>query len=283
MSRTPFFTCDLMGGIGNQMFQIAAIHGLSKQFDSDYGIVEGQFSGGGQCNHPSSYYDSIFKKVPRTSHLPSPISLHTEKRWTYYDMESEIRADLDSNRDLKGCMIRGYFQSDRYFKDEQAVRELFTPEEGIPEFLKSCSDLFVRYPELFLEHDFCFIGVRRGDYVERAYFHNPCEMNYYKNAMKLIPATKYYIASDDIAWCKEQFKGDQYVFFDIASDLHQLYVGCLFKNYIIGNSSFNWWMSFLSVYPSPTIIAPNKWVFGPNVKWEEYSTIYRKGMIVLER
>jgi len=108
-------------------------------------------------------------------------------------------------------------------------------------------------------------------------------MDYYKKAMDLVPATKYYIASDDIAWCKANFVGDQYVFFDIQDDLIQLFVGCLFNKYILSNSTYHWWMSFLSVYEKPTVVAPDKWVFGPDAKWEQYSSIYRKGMIVVER
>jgi len=108
-------------------------------------------------------------------------------------------------------------------------------------------------------------------------------MDYYKKAMRLLPATKYYIASDDRAWCRANFVGDQYVFFDMEDDLVQLYAGCLFNKYIIGNSSYHWWMSFLSVYETPTVVAPDKWLFGSDVKWEQYSSIYRKGMVVVER
>ena len=277
----PLFLCDLMGGIGNQMFQIAAIHGLAKQFGTDYAIIDQQFSGGGQCSHPSKYYQSVFKKVPRIANYPRPMIQYDEKRWTYYDIASDIKRLL--SHDMKTCMIKGYFQSDQYFHSSLDIKQLFTPDESIHTFLKMNTDVFDKYPELFSDHDFCFIGVRRGDYIAKSDFHNPCDMEYYKNAMKIIPSKKYYIASDDIAWCKEQFVGDEYVFFDIADDLTQLYAGSLFKNYIIGNSTFHWWMSFLSVYDAPKIIAPNKWVFGPTVKWEEYSTIYRKDMIVLER
>jgi hypothetical protein len=42
-------------------------------------------------------------------------------------------------------------------------------------------------------------------------------------------------------------------------------------------------MSFLSVYENPLVIAPDKWIFGPGAQLSQYSTIYRKGMIVLNR
>jgi hypothetical protein len=42
-------------------------------------------------------------------------------------------------------------------------------------------------------------------------------------------------------------------------------------------------MSFLSVYENPLVIAPDKWMFGPRVQLPQYSSIYRKGMIVIQR
>ena len=101
--------------------------------------------------------------------------------------------------------------------------------------------------------------------------------------METMGPMKYYIASDDIAWCKQKFVGDQYVFMDIKDDIVQFYAGCLFKNYIIANSTYHWWMSFLSVYAEPLIIAPDKWIFGSNARWNQYFTIYRKGMEIIQR
>jgi hypothetical protein len=40
--------------------------------------------------------------------------------------------------------------------------------------------------------------------------------------MSHISADKYYIASDDITWCKDNFIGDKYVFFDINDDMLQM-------------------------------------------------------------
>jgi hypothetical protein len=63
----------------------------------------------------------------------------------------------------------------------------------------------------------------------------------------------------------------------------KLFVSSLFKNYIISNSTFYWWGSFLSIYESPYIIAPDKWLFGKDVTLDKYHTIYRQEMTVLER
>jgi hypothetical protein len=111
-------------------------------------------------------------------------------------------------------------------------------------------------------------------------------MNYYEKAMKLLPAERYYIASDDIEWCKRNFIGPQFVFFDITmkNDLQQLAAMTLFKKYIISNSSFYWWGSYLSIHAKPTVIAPDKWISPLHDRdmWKR-DYIYRDDMIIVER
>jgi hypothetical protein len=278
----PGITCNLMGGIGNQLFQIASAFSLAKRFGIPYFIEDQQLSFMGQGNHPSKYYGTVYKKVPRTKSLAKPIHQHKEQQWTFYDIGYSIEPFLHT------CTIRldGYFQSDQHFYGfDKEVKQLFTPTEGIKEWLKANSTLFQCYPDLFeSENKACYIGVRRGDYLKVAgNFHNVCDLSYYTQAMSKFPEDQqYYIASDDIAWCKEQFKGAQFTFFEL-DDTIQLYAGALFKNYILSNSSFHWWASFLSVHEAPTIYVPNKWLFGPDAKWDQYSTIYRGDMRVLDR
>jgi hypothetical protein len=63
--------------------------------------------------NPSRIYESVFKKVPRIANYPRPIIQYNEKRWTYYDIASDIKRLLSN--DTKTCIIKGYFQSDQYF------------------------------------------------------------------------------------------------------------------------------------------------------------------------
>ena len=274
----PLLVCDLQGGVGNQLFQLATTYSLAKRLGTEAVLIDGHFGNCGQGSHPSKYYDTLYRKIRRIDEIKGPLGVYEEKEWTTYDLDADIRALTQ----YKTLLVTGYYQSDRYFETD--VKALFTPEEGIRAYLKNTTDMAKRYPDLFAESsDACFLGVRRGDYVKLASIHNPCGMDYYKKAMNRVPATKYYIASDDMAWCKANFVGDQYVFFDIQDDLVQLFMGCLFRNYIISNSTYHWWMSFLSVYENPTVVVPDKWLFGPDAKWEQYSTIYRKEMVVLER
>jgi hypothetical protein len=107
-------------------------------------------------------------------------------------------------------------------------------------------------------------------------------MDYYTKAMRACPADIYYIASDDLSWCQRNFVGPQYVFLDIEDDLTQFFIGTMFSKYILGNSTYHWWMSYLSRAERPIVVAPDKWLFSDKPA-SEHQTIYRQDMIVIER
>jgi hypothetical protein len=271
-------TALLMGGLGNQMFIVATGFGLAKKLGTSFYLVRDEFDGCGQGNHPNKYYDNIFASVEKRSSHIGEVTEHKEKTWSYYPLDSFAG---DGKINLK---LNGYFQSERHFAGlKSEIKNLFFPACGIEAFLHKNTQFAKEYHELFDTHDYCFIGVRRGDYVRAAHFHNPCGMTYYRAAMEACPASKYYIASDDLEWCRSQFVGPQFEFLDIEDDLHLMYLGCLFPKYIISNSTFHWWISYLSIYESPRIIAPDKWGFGAAAPRASYDSIYRDDMIVLER
>ena len=211
-------TVDLRGGLGNQLFQIATGYATAKALGRPFYLRRNHFSGCGQGSHPSRYYNTIYKKIP----LIDTIDIHTtiyENEFTYSPLIERIPPDTVS--------LHGYFQSEQYFKQFSAeIKALFTSELS----------LSTKYPELAEDHDYCFIGVRRGDYLHGANsaIHNVCGLSYYTEAIQRMGQSRYYIASDDIAWCRANFIGDQYRFIE-ADDIETFYIMAFFNNYIIGN------------------------------------------------
>ncbi len=278
---SAIITSKLMGGVGNQMFQIAIAYAASRHFHKKLQFEKMQFDGCRQGSHPSKYYGNLFQKLSFVDSIPQTYRV-SEKDFRYSSVNEEVQFAL--NHGAPTLSFYGYWQSDLYFREySKEIKQLFTPMEGIVNYLERNSDLFEKFPELKLDNDYCFLGVRRGDYITHAHVHNPCGMTYYKKAMETIKKERYYVLSDDVEWCKANFQGDKFRFFEMKDDLIQLLASCLFKNYIISNSSFYWWGSFLSIYENPFIIAPDKWMFGPDAKPEKYNTIYRESMTVLER
>ncbi len=279
---TTIVTSKLKGGVGNQLFQIALAYATARKHNLKLVFQKQQFDGCRQGTHPSRYYNNLYEKLTFVDQISEPTVVLNERQWAYTPVDDTVTKLLKDN--VKSLTFDGYWQSDMYFRAyESEIRELFTPVGGVKAYLEQHTTFFSRYPELKEEHDFCFIGVRRGDYITHADFHNPCGMTFYTAGMKAMNRPRYYILSDDIAWCKENFKGEQFYFLECQDDLEQLLASALFRNYIISNSSFYWWGSYLSVYKSPVIIAPDKWMFGPDVTIDKYYSIYRDCMHVLQR
>ena len=276
-------TSKLRGGLGNQMFQIAVAYAFSKKYNVRMMFHKKDFKCWHQGSHPRKYYTNLYEKIEFVDSIPPAIQMK-EKKWTWYDVFSEFdMRTFDKEKPTTVC-FSGCWQSLKYFEEyRKDIQNFFTPDEGILHFLQKNSNIFERFPELMEEHDFVFMGVRRGDYIKFANIHNPCGFSYYSDAMQKLKKSRYYISSDDVEWCKKKFVGEQFRFFDINDDVLQFFVSTLFKNYIISNSTYYWWGSFMSIYSNPTIVAPDKWLFGKNVTFEKYSTIYRPEMIILER
>jgi hypothetical protein len=268
----------LMGGLGNQLFQIVFGLAMQKRFGVQLHLDTSGFSCG-QGSHPSKYFESIYKNILHYFTNSKHTYTYTEKIWNYYNVNNDILNAYNSHDCIQ---FTGYWQSGNYFPNMKTeLRKLFSldhPYLYIPKLV------WITYPQL---HDIgkngCLISVRRGDYIKHPHIHNPCGMSYYNQAMSYFPKeTTFFVISDDLEWCRLQFascKGE-FVFLDISDDLVSFYIGTLFSNYIMSNSTFYWWMSYFSVCANPRIVAPDKWISlaGVSDQW-----IYRSDMIVLER
>lgn len=105
--------------------------------------------------------------------------------------------------------------------------------------------------------------IRRGDYLVSPGHYINLDVEYYKNALKYIDNPgSILIFSDDISWCKDNFKGDKYIFIENEKDYIDIYLMSLCNNNIIANSTFSWWGAWLNTNPNKIVISPNKW-FGP--------------------
>ena len=281
-----FVTCALKGGLGNQMFQIATAAALGAEHGLDFFLMDGQFCGATTGSNPSKYYSTLYAKIPRKKLIDKGDVLEYEEcKFGYVDFNEQV--EFCKQNEL-GLVINGYFQSERYFqKHATYIRSLFTPAEGLDKYIRNNTDLYRDYPELDprtpdgLKR--AFIGVRRGDYCRYATVHNPASMNYYNRAMAAAQADVYYIMSDDIGWCRSQFinedGGPRYVFFEEPDDLRAFFFARLFQTYICANSTYHWWASYLSLYPTPTVYTPKEH-FGPAGP-QDYQDYFRSDMILI--
>jgi hypothetical protein len=67
---------------------------------------------------------------------------------------------------------------------------------------------------------------------------------------------KVVVFSDDIEWCKKNFKGNNFVFIDGESRYADMCLMSFLHNNIIGISNYGWWGAYLNQNKDKTVIFP---------------------------
>jgi hypothetical protein len=130
------------------------------------------------------------------------------------------------------------------------------------------------------------IHVRRGDVLDLNNA-NVLGTDYYKKAIseikKKIKNPKFYVFSDDIKWCKENFSNlnVEIEFMDKLPNkgYHTLEAMRNCKNNILANSALSWWAGYLNSNPKKIIVAPKNFTHFKDVEVED--NIIQKDWIVV--
>jgi hypothetical protein len=277
----------LRGGLGNQMFQYAAglaaarAGGVALVLDTVY--LNDRFPR--PAFSPRTYDLDIFCLQPAMTPLSRiSKSLPIPGVWLGIDLTiATLRGALGGRKVLrekrnfifnpevvsgkKELFLWGFWQTPKYFegiKDEllQAFRFRY-PLKGeaaaIAEDIKNSNAIALH--------------VRRADYITAKYkkTYGKTNLSYYETAIKNIADKvkdpKFYIFSDDIAWCKEHIKpafSTEYMERNSEGPKanYHLQLMSLCKHNIIANSTFSWWGAWLNRNPEKIVIAPAIWHMG---------------------
>jgi hypothetical protein len=257
---------NIKGGLGNQMFQIAAAKAHAIKHNALAAI---NYSNNGNCkqgNELSKYRGKFYCKIGVTEEIPA--SLYTEAHFHFSEIPFYGSTILD-----------GYFQSKKYFEHcESVIKDLFyftdTDKVGWQK-LTSISANNLSNPLV--------VHVRHGDYKLYPNVHPIQSVEYYKNAFNYfldstIKPSCVIICSDDwdslyqINLIGKVFtnKGMSVYITRGCNELQDLYIMSQCKNIIMSNSSFSWWGEFLGV--EKKTVAPKNW-FGCDGP-QDYYDIY---------
>lgn len=230
-----------MGGrLGNQLFGIAAAIGVAKSNEMIYTFPN------------FNYRDSFVNKLPNFV-VESEVN-YLEKQFNY---EPVI---LDKS---KVTNLVGYYQSEKYwinYRDE--ILEYFTFSNEVK------NSTHLKNP--FVPFNNVAIHVRRGDYLNLPNHHPVLPISYYEQAMSYFDNKRFIVFSDDMQWCKENFKGDKFLFAN-GSEVEDLYLMSMCESHIIANSSYSWWGAYLA--GSKQVFAPKNW-FGSALYGHDTKDLY---------
>lgn len=247
-----FGKLGVMGRLGNQLFQIAAVIGTAKKHGLQYGF-------------PVWKYQNYFK---------NPLPLFTgrietvvrEKHFHYTPIEVHPNMDLE-----------GFFQSEKYFEyAEDEVREAFEFHPSIGHRLTGNKEIIA-------------ISVRRGDFIDNPnHYLLPIEY-YYLALLKYFDFRNYQIIifTDDVPYCRvhfeclenlvfaeNNFKDTPKTYFDVnESGIKQLAMMQKCDHFIIANSTFSWWGAWLSRSVHKKVVRPTHH-FDGNLRREDIKDHY---------
>lgn len=241
------------GYLGNNLFELLAAYSLANKNNTEVVIPD-------TWKYVGIFRDSFFVKHPRDRILKEIKFEYSEPYFHYQEIPY---------RD--GINLNGYYQSWKYFKDVN-VQCLLKPSENLIGTILDTKnkDLEKTYDEILSYSRVTSLHVRAGDYWHlQNHFTNLSNTFYYQQAIeKLDPITDYFlIFSNNISWCKENFKGEKFIFSDSDqnrpmgndSGPFDLYLGSMCRNHIIANSSFSYFQAMLNDSPYKKVISPKLW------------------------
>lgn len=245
--KKNFYTATLMGGLGNQMFQVA--HAMCQGWKHDVPVCfPASSSTPNQGNQPTNYLNNIFRKIDFSGKKGDTVIVG-ERSWN--------ESNLDFNTE-DSVEFYGYFQSSLNFLGySKEIIDLFSPSE---QFIKKINDL---YPN-FDTNNSVSVHVRRGDYMRFKDVHGIVDISYINHCIsKCDENSQIYIFTDDKSWAKQTFIGPKFIIVEHLEDYEELWMISLCRTNIMSCSSFSWWGSFLNRNKNQKVYVPNKW-FGPN-------------------
>lgn len=238
---------ELNGRVGNHLFQIAAGASLAKMNNTNFRVVchrDYKLSEPDNCyieDYIKQFGDNLYKKIINENKRPAHYLLYNEPSYNYSPIPYS-----------DNILLHGTFQSYKYF-DINTVSDLFKIPIPIKTYIES------KYGGL-IKKGITSINVRRGDYCTQPHKYPICGMYYFKKAINRIGTNKkYLIISDDIDWCRNNFRGNNFYFIDNEEPIVDLYIQSMCENNIMSNSTFSWWGAWLNSHSDKIVIYPTPW------------------------
>lgn len=289
---------QIIGGLGNQMFQYATGRAIS--LNSDVPLV---LDVSGYANYRLHNGFELFKVFNFAPSIATKKDIYSVLGWRSGKIFRKImmRPSGIIFRDPKMivepyshywpeitnvsrcCYLAGYWQSEKYFKNvETTIRADFT-------FKNTPSQLNAELAEQIRQVDAVSLHVRRGDYakdLKANATHGLCSLDYYQSAVRWISdqikQPHFFVFSDDIDWVTNNLRIDfpcHYVDHNQGVESYNdMNLMSMCRHNIIANSSFSWWGAWLNKSPEKIVIAPKKWF----ADGREVKDLFPHGWVTIE-
>jgi hypothetical protein len=273
---SPTIRVELIGGLGNQMFQAAAGRAVAERIGGRLELDITRIGGSRQRRfaldalpHGATVIrderNVISRKVEKLTHAAARAIDPTRRRpvngWTgpVY-VEPHFHFDPSLLSITGSCYLRGYFQSPLYFADvSDLIRRSFN-------LRGSASAAAIKAADNFAPADVA-VHIRRGDFAADSLanrVHGVLDASYYNVALQFMESQGavgvIHAFSDDHEYARTVLARDDRVVFHRGETEHDdMFMMSQARRHIIANSTFSWWSAWLDPRPNSLAVAPTAW------------------------
>ena len=280
-------TCSLMGGLGNQLFQIFTTISYAIKTRNMFSFYNAEFTGGiGKTIKRDTYWENLLSKLQPFLKTEFPtFNIIQESQFGF----TEIPLTIFIHKNVR---LRGYFQSYKYFQNTYAtiyrLLNIDAHKDDVKSKIKNIAEAtpIKRKNNNFvgLHNDYnntISIHFRLGDYKNLQHIHPIMPYEYYQTALNyILDNTNQPVATRVLFFCEEDDLSDvtvtinklkenfPQIAFERASpelqDWEQMLLMSCCKYNIIANSTFSWWGAYFNTNEFKLVCYPSLW-FGPSV------------------
>jgi hypothetical protein len=272
-----YITIFLMGGLGNQLFQIFVTISTALKYKIPFKFVYSDFLTIG-INRPT-YWNNFLKSLKiftdsklNINNYPTLIEPH----FHYHKIELDNHIDIIKKNGLK---LVGYFQSYQYFEESyNNIIKLIKLNDNIINIRNKYSTYFTNIDNIYVSMHF-----RLGDYKDKQEHHPIMNYDYYKKSLDIIIKENnmfslkgsinvlYFCEKEDNQYVIDNFINPLKTHYNSMSlldfikvddnieDWEQLLLMANCNHNIIANSSFSWWGAYFNFNPDKIVCYPSIW------------------------
>ena len=249
----PVVSVNIMGGLGNQLFQIAAAYSYARKNNAQLQLLHKKENGNRQL-----YWNTLLKNLkPFLVESLPPLNQWCEDLPTMYKEIPPLTQE--------GLYLNGYLQSSKYHLKEEIIQSFK---------LNLSEELQDKYHYLLSNKEHVIVmHSRQTDYVTYSEMHGPLTHKYYVDALEKMAESVAHpfivLCGDDNEFWKNMDIKYPHIILE-ENDINTFALLQQFHYFIMSNSTFIWWCAYLA--NTKKVIVPAKW-FGPGGPYP-YEDIY---------
>lgn len=271
---------NILGGLGNQMFQYALAVALRERHPEEAVCIDSSGFKGYPCHNGYELKRIFNVKIPEATAKQQRALFYPLRNYRMWQLGTKLlprRKSVFYEADNmkydpyvlecpESIYYLGYWQTEQYFK---SVRKEILEAFSFPTLTEF--DANKKLMESIRGKNTVSVHVRRGDYLNIANTQGICGLKYYVEAIShikcLTEPAMFIVFSDGIEWCKENLSeafGSTPVFYvdwnKGVDSFRDMQLMSLCSHNIIANSSFSWWGAWLNRNTDKIVVAPSIWM-----------------------